>query len=100
MEDLDTRIRRLSDLDRRALVDALIRIDAEAQKRARRGRRARIGTRDRERSNEARYDMARPGAIIHFLRFRTHLPERDAALCQFLEEKLFSKGQWTGDIES
>jgi hypothetical protein len=69
MEDLNTRIERLSDLDRIPLIQALIRIEADLQARAHRGRRARLFSMERSRA-----------AIIYFLRFRFPVPERDKAL--------------------
>ena len=98
MDDLDTRIRQLSDLDRVSLIRALIRVDAQAEARTRgAGSRARLGTSARNRADNARNEMARLGRIIYFLRFRSPLPGGDEALCEMLAEKLNAKGQWTGE---
>ena len=99
MEDLDTRIRRLSDLDRVSLIRALIGMDANAERITHSaGSRARSGTADRNRADAARDDINRLGAIIYFLRFRFPLPERDRDLCEMLARKLEAKGDWKGDI--
>jgi hypothetical protein len=101
MEDLDSRIRRLSDLDRVPLIQALIRIDAEMKRLARSGRRARLGTPSRNRADDALEQTYRLGQIIYFLRFRspaTNTRPGDLAFCDMLAEKLRAKGQWTGDV--
>lgn len=101
MEDLATRIRALSDLARIPLIDALIRIDAQAQARASRGHRARRGTVERNRSETGRDDSNRLGQIIYFLRFRTlamNTSAEDAALCTMLSVKLTAKNDWAGEI--
>jgi len=59
MEDLDNRIRRLSDLDRVPLIRELIRIDAQAQELARTGRRARLGSTTRNRAEGAQRQSER-----------------------------------------
>ena len=100
MEDLDTRIRALSDLERIPLIQELIRIDSGKQALARAGRRARRGTAERYRSEQARSDSDRLGQIIYFLRFRspaTNTSAEDLALCDMLADKLRAKGQWTGE---
>ena len=69
MEDLDTRILALSDLDRVSLIKDLIRLDAQAQNVAKAGARARNGTPSRQRADEARaengfyYDLDMPHRI-------------------------------------
>ena len=91
MHDLASRIQALSDLPRIPLIEALIRIDADAQARARRGSRARRGTVDRDRSETARNDSNRLGQIIHFLRFHslaTDTSAGDMVLCEMLARKL------------
>lgn len=101
MEDLHTSIWRLSDLDRVPLIEALIRMDATAQATARgRGSRARRGTMERYRVEQASDDSDTLGRIIYFLRFRspaTHATAADLALCDELAEKLRAKGQWQGE---
>jgi hypothetical protein len=100
MEDLDTRILALSDLDRRPLIEALIRIDAQMQSRARSGQRAKQGSPERYRADEARSDSDRLGCIIYFLRFRSSASgatAKDMTFCKILEEKLRLKNQWTGE---
>jgi hypothetical protein len=100
VEDLNTRIQRLSDLDRGPLIDALIRIDAEMRDRPRVGDRARLGSAERTRADDARSESDRLGRIIYFLRFQSPAfgatPE-DLALCDLLAEKLKAKGQWEGE---
>ena len=100
MEDLNTRIRQLSDLDRVPLINALIHMDAEMQARSRTGRRARLLSTERIRADDARHASDRLGRIIYFLRFRTlafGATSEDLALCDVLAEKLRAKGQWTGE---
>lgn len=101
MEDLRERIRRLSDLGRIPLINALIGIDAQEQARASgRDRRARLGSTARNRAEEARSNSNRLGQIIYFLRFRspaTNTSAADLALCDELAEKLKAKGQWDGE---
>lgn len=103
MEDLDSTIRRLSDLDRVSLIRALIRMDAEAQRIARgAGSRAKRFSMARNRAEEARDQTNRLGAIIYFLRFRSPASSATAAdlkLCAMLAEKLQAKGQWTGEAD-
>jgi hypothetical protein len=100
MEDLDIRIRRLSDLDRVALVQELVRMDDVAAALARGATRAKRGSVARERAEQARADRARLGGIIYFLRFRspaTGATSEDRKLCEMLAEKLRAKGQWEGE---
>jgi hypothetical protein len=100
MEDLDARIRALSDLDRVPMINALIRIDSEAQSQSRTGRRAKRGSVDRNRAEGAAAESARLGRIIYFLRFRsfaTNTSAKDEELCAMLAGKLQAKGQWTGE---
>ena len=100
MEDLDTRILALSDLDRVPLIEALIRIDAQLQAKARTGRRAKRGSREQAHADIARSDSDRLGRIIYFLRFRSpasSATEQDMALCKTLQEKLLLKNQWAGE---
>ena len=102
MEDLDNRIRRLSDLDRVPLIRELIRIDAQAQELARTGRRARLGSTTRNRAEGAQRQSERLGMIIYFLRYRSPASgarAKDMELCHILAEKLQAKGQWTGEAE-
>jgi hypothetical protein len=101
MEDLTNRIKALSDLARIPMIEVLIRIDAEAQARARTGSRARRGTVDRDRSEAARSDVGRLGQIIHFLRYRTlatNTSAGDMELCKEIARKLQAKNDWTGEI--
>jgi hypothetical protein len=100
MENLDTRILALSDLDRHALIEALIRINAQMESRARSGRRAKHGSSERYRAEEGRSDSDRLGRIIYFLRFRSPASSataQDMKLCKSLEEKLRLKNQWIGE---
>lgn len=100
MEDLDARMRALSDLDREPLIHALIQIDHEAQRQVGAGRRAKFGSMARNRAEEAAEQRSRLGRIIYFLRFRspaTDATTEDTALCQMLSEKLRAKRQWTGE---
>jgi hypothetical protein len=100
MEDLDARIRALSALDRVPMIKALIQIDSEAQSQSRTGRRAKRGSVDRNRAEEAAAESARLGRIIYFLRFRslaTNTSARDEELCAMLAGTLQAKGQWTGE---
>ena|SRR5438132_2987112 len=101
MDDLASRIQALSDLARIPMIEALIRIDAGTQARARRRSRARLGTLDRDRSETARSESGRLGQIIYFLRFRspaTGTGAVDMALCEMLARKLQAKNDWTGEI--
>src|ERR1019366_2094260 len=101
MHDLASRIQALSALRRIPLIEALKRIDDDAQSRAHKGNRARRGTVDRDRSETARNDSSRLGQIIHFLRFRswdTNTSAEDMTLCKMLEGKLRAKNDWTGEI--
>ena len=103
MEDLATRIQALSELARIPMLHELIRIDAVAQARTRGGRRARLGTADRNRSETARWESNRLGQIIYFLRFRspaTNTSAEDMALCEMLAVKLRAKNDWTGEIDN
>ncbi len=87
----------------RNLIEALIRIDAQLQARARKGRRAKLSSTDRLRSDEARGEVNRLGRIIYFLRFRSPASsstERDDRLRAMLAEKYKAKGQWEHNIES
>ena len=82
------------------MIKELIRLDAQAQIRARSGVRAKRGTTARNRSDEARAETERLGRIIYFLRFRSPAATataEDMALCNALAEKLQAKGQWTGE---
>ena len=101
MEDLDARITHLSDLGRRELIDSLVRMAGQMDHRVRHGARARIGTAERIRSDNARDERDRIGRILFFLRHRvpaTGATAQDASVCQMLAEKLHSKGHWTGEI--
>lgn len=100
LPDLSERIRYLSDLDRIQLIDALIRIDAQMQAIARKGRNAKRDSPSRYHAEEARAQVARLGRIIYFLRFRspaTGATDDDFMLCNMLAEKLRAKGQWEGE---
>jgi hypothetical protein len=101
MQDLDDRIRALSELDRIPLIQALIRIDSQLQPQAGgSGRRAKRGSMERYRAEEARAESDRLGRIIYFLRFRspaTAATAADSLLCEMLAEKLRAKGQWAGE---
>ena len=100
MEDLDSRIRRLSEMDCIPLIRELRRIDAGVHSVASgSGSRASRGSVARNRAEDARDETARLGAIIHFLWFRFPVPDRDRALCEMLAQKLQAKGQWTGDAD-
>jgi len=103
MDTLATRIERISDLNRVALIQELIRIDAVAQVRAHRQSRASRGTLARYRSEAARNDSDRLGQIIYFLRFRTsaiNTSEEDMALCEMLAQKLQVKNDWIGEVSN
>lgn len=101
MQDLKARINAHLELDRSALIAALIRMDSQAQAQAKgSGQRAKQGTTERNRAEQARDDSERLGRIIYFLRFRalaTNTPEADSMLCTTLAQELEAKGQWTGD---
>jgi hypothetical protein len=71
MDDLDARIPKLSFLDRVPLIEASISLDAQFQAQARGGRRAKYGSRARDRADAARTDSDQLGRIIYFLRFRS-----------------------------
>jgi hypothetical protein len=99
-QDLDARVLALADLDRVPLIEKLIGLDAQAQARARAGRRVRRGSIVRMRADEAFAESERLGRIIFFLRFRLspdHATANDLALCDALAAKLAAKGQWSGD---
>lgn len=105
MEDLATRIEAPSDLPRVPMLQELIRIDAAAQTRAgrSRGRRAKLGTADRNRSETAQWESNRLGQIIYFVRFRspaTNTSAEDMTLCETLAMKLRAKNDWTGEINT
>jgi hypothetical protein len=100
MDNLNTRILAVADLDRVPMIETLIALDAHAQARARTGRHARLGTVTRNRADEARGEAERLGRIIYFLRFRSQpsaLTDEDARLCDILATKLQAKGQWAGE---
>jgi hypothetical protein len=100
MDDLNTRILAVAELDRVPMIESLIGLDAQAQARARSGRKARLGTVARNRADEARAQAERLGRIIYFLRFRSRpstFTEEDARLCDILAGKLQAKGQWAGE---
>jgi hypothetical protein len=100
MRNLDERVRSLSDLDRIPLIKALIAYDAEAERIAKAGSRAKSGSPARYRAEEARGQIARLGRIIYFLRFRSPASgatAADQALCEMLATKLEAKGQWVGE---
>jgi hypothetical protein len=84
MQDLDERIRALRGLDRLSLIRALTRIDAQLQQQARMGRRAKRGSNERDRAEQAKGGCDRLGRMIYFLRFRspaTDATDEDMALC-------------------
>jgi len=101
MEDLRERILRLSDLDRVALIEALVRMDDQQRAIARgAGSRARLGSIERNRAEEAQSNCNRLGKILYFLRHRSptfDTSTEDAALCDTLAERFRAKGQWTGE---
>jgi len=93
IEDLETRIQRLSDLDRATLIHALIWMDTVSQAQARKGR--------GQRAEQAQEDSDRLWRIIQFLRSRSPADSAtaaDLALCDMLAEKLQAKGQWEGEV--
>jgi len=100
---LEDRIHAVANLDRVSMIRELIRIDAEMQRIAQGcGHRARRGTSERIRAENARHDSGRLGAFIYFLRFRTMADsanEADRVLCLMLAEKLKAKGQWVGQLD-
>ena len=103
VEDLDSKIRDLSNLDRVSLIRELIRMDAGYQHHYRIGRRAQLGSMERYRGDEAHAHSERLGRIIYFLRFRIpaeYATAEDTKLCKELAEKFQAKGQWTGTIQS
>jgi hypothetical protein len=103
VQDLDSKIRDLSDLDRASLIAELIRMDVGYQHQCRIGRRAQLGSMERYRGDEAHAHSERLGRIVYFLRFGTpaeHATAEDMKLCKELAEKLQAKGQWTGSIQS
>ena len=98
VEDLDSKIRELSDLDRVSLIRELVLMDAGYQHQYRIGRRAQLGSTERYRGDEAHARSERLGRIIYFLRFRSpaeYATADDMKLCKELAEKLQAKGQWT-----
>jgi hypothetical protein len=100
LPNLSERVRRLSNLDRVQIIDALIGIDAQMQAIARRGTRAKRDSPARYRADEALSQVGRLGRIIYFLRFRTPatgITDDDLILCDMLAEKLRAKGQWEGE---
>jgi len=101
VEDLDSKIRDLSDLDRVSLINELIRMNASYQHQYRIGTRAQPGSMDRYRGDEAHAHSERLGRIIYFLRFgipAEYATAEDMKLCKELAEKLQAKGQWTESI--
>ena len=98
---LEDTLQAVANLDRLSMIRELIRIDADLQRIARgRGNRARTGTPERIRAENARHDSGRLGAFIYFLRFRTMADstnDGDRVLCLMLAEKLEAKGQWAGE---
>ena len=103
MEDLRERIWRLSGLDRVALINALIEIDAREEAKAHgAGARAKRGSVQRNRAEEARDNCDRLGKVIYFVRMRTlasGTSAGDEVLCRKLAEKLQTKDQWDGVFE-
>jgi hypothetical protein len=101
MEDLETIIQRLSDLGRESMIRRLIHIDAQAKKLARgAGSRAKHGTPQRIRAENALSLMHSLGQIIYFLRRRLRPDKATAevlALCDMLADKLRAKDQWKGE---
>jgi hypothetical protein len=103
VEDLDSKMRDLSDLDRVSLINELILMNAGYQHQYRVGRRAQLGTIERYRGDEAQAHSQRLERIIYFLRFRIpaeYATAEDMKLCKELAEKLQAKGQWTESIHS
>jgi len=100
MRDFHEFVRSLADYDRIEMINALIAADAAAARQAHAGSRAKKDSPARYRAEEARQQVARFGRIIYFLRFRspaTGSTAADLVLCDMLAEKLWIKGQWTGE---
>jgi hypothetical protein len=98
LQDLDSRIRDLSHLDRVSLVQELAKMAVGYQHQYRIGSRAELGSIERYRGDEAQADSERLRRIIYFLRFRTLAEDataEDMKLCSELAERFQAKGQWT-----
>jgi hypothetical protein len=98
VQDLDGKIRGLSDLDRVSLIQELTRMGVAYQYQYRIGSRAEPGSMERYRGDEAHAYGERLRRIIYFLRFRTLAEDasaEDMKLCGELAETFQAKGQWT-----
>jgi hypothetical protein len=100
MDDLDTRIQKLSERDRVSLIQELVRMADQMDARVRAGRRAKRDSVARRLADNARAQGAHLARIIFFLRRRipaTGATAEDQRLCDMLAEKLEAKGQWVGE---
>jgi hypothetical protein len=101
MRDFDEFVQSLADMDLGEIIKALVAADKRAAGVWQAGRRAKLDSSAKRRSEDARHQVDRFERIIFFLRFHslaTTATAADVALCDILTEKLKTKGQWTSDL--
>ncbi len=99
MQDFDKFVRSLADKDLEEIIKAIKREDAMAQNIAKLGHRAKRGSSERFRAEEAQDRSGRCGRILSFLEYNTRSTSATPAddnLCLMIKEKLLAKGQWPG----